>query len=139
MPIFGGIMNVVSMKISLGKDEALHMLRKAKSAHIKWRSHAQGMVAGLDLAEDKTPVQHGDCAFGRWYYGAGQRALGHYDLYEGVEAPHRILHQIYGEIYHYIKKGKAEKAREKLPHLMEISRTLLETIALLEQEVTTLG
>ncbi|MDP3482058.1 MAG: CZB domain-containing protein [Sulfuricella sp.] len=133
-------MSVVNnMYVSLDKDEAQRMLRKAKSAHIKWRSYAQGLVAGLDIAEDKAPVQHTDCSFGKWYYGMGQQALGHHELYEGIEVPHRILHQIYGEIYHYIEKGKADKAKERLPHLVEISRTLLEAIALLEQEINAPG
>ncbi len=37
---------------NIDKKEALDKLRKAKGAHIKWRSYAQALVAGVTVSDD---------------------------------------------------------------------------------------
>ncbi len=76
---------------------AIHELRQAKQAHIRWVSYAYGLVEGLELNQDMVPVFETDCAFGKWYYGDGQ-LLSALPEYEAIEAPHRELHKKYARI-----------------------------------------
>ncbi len=115
-------------------DEVISEIRKARSSHIKWRSYAYGMLSGLDVTQEQTPVDHHECGFGRWYFGVGQKHFGHLDTYEGIEIPHKVLHQVYDRIHALASKGKIDEAagyEEKLTHL---SRQLMEALDLLESE-----
>jgi len=116
-------------------EEILRELRKAKAGHIKWRSYAYGMLAGLDIGTEYSPVEPTDCAFGKWYYGTGKEAFGDLDTYSGIAVPHQILHKIYAKIYDLAKKGKLKDAEAEVARLNELSRQVLEALDLLEREV----
>jgi hypothetical protein len=125
--------------VDTNKTELLRVIRKAKSSHIRWRSYAQALLAGLDVPADSAPVSHHHCAFGKWYYGDGVRLLGHLDIYDDIAVPHEILHQIYGRIHDLAGSGRMDEARPLLDQLIGVSRTLLDSIQLLEQEVAALS
>jgi hypothetical protein len=57
------------------------------------------MVSGVAVDDEKVPVEHTSCAFGKWYYGDGQILLSHLDSYDGIATPHEMLHAIYRQIY----------------------------------------
>ncbi len=135
----------------MDKKEILLQLRQAKSAHIKWRAYAQALVSGLPVEKDHVPVIHTDCAFGQWYYGAGQQ-LSDLSSFDSISAPHEMLHQIYMEIFKLLfgederstfqkifgsksKKNTQKEAKKLMQDLLSISGTLLEAISLLENEV----
>lgn len=113
----------------------LSELRKAKAAHIKWRSYAYALLAGLEIEPDYTPLEHTDCAFGKWYHGTGAEHFGHLDTYSGIDVPHRILHKIYHRIYHLVTAGMIPEAEQEAKRLTELSRQVLEALELLEQEI----
>jgi Chemoreceptor zinc-binding domain len=115
--------------------EAIQRIQKAKSSHIKWRSYAQGLVAGLPVSDDKAPVRHTDCEFGKWYHGDGAKLLGHLPVYQDIGGPHEVLHATYGQLFDFAKKGKHAKVQEQMGHLVAISRSLLEMLDILEQQV----
>lgn len=119
----------------MNKTEMLRVIRKAKSSHIRWRSYAQALIAGLEVPVDSAPVNHQSCGFGKWYYGEGAGQLGHLEIYGDIETPHAILHQIYGRIHGLVSGGRLAEARPLLEELLGVSRTLLDAIQLLEQEV----
>lgn len=136
--------------MAIDKKLALENLRKAKGAHIKWRSYAQALVAGVEVNEDKLPVEHTDCAFGKWYHGDGKEQLGSLISYDAIYTPHEMLHEIYKRIYavlHAEDKGgffsskasrdqkKLLEARSIMEELVGVSETLLKTIEILEQEI----
>ena len=116
-------------------DVILKELRKAKAAHIKWRSYAYAMVSGLDIDTEYTPLQHTECLFGKWYYGAGKEHFGHLDTYAGIEVPHKILHMLYTKIYELAKKGKLQDAEVEAKRLTELSHQVMEALELVEREV----
>ncbi|RBW48538.1 CZB domain-containing protein [Marinobacter sp. F3R11] len=137
----------------MSKKDALSQLRQAKSAHIRWRSYAQALVAGIPVEQDHVPVMHTDCKFGKWYYGEGQK-LSSLSSFEAIETSHQILHQIYMEIFRLLfgeddrsalkklfgskasaKWKKQEQAGRLMEKLVAVSATLLEAIGLLEQEI----
>ncbi len=137
------------------KAQLLAQLRAAKSAHIKWRSYAQALVAGVPLDENQVPVIHTDCSFGKWYYGEGQ-SLSRLPAYRAIEVPHEMLHAIYMQLFKLLFEteelgffsklvGASKRRQEKsaqidslLAKLVEMSRTLLEALEMLEKEVATM-
>lgn len=136
----------------MDKKQVISHLRAAKSAHIKWRSYAQAIVAGLPINEEQVPVIHTDCAFGKWYYGPGQK-LSSLPGYHAIETPHETLHAIYMQIFKLLfeteevgflqkligtgkkREDRREQLNALLNSLIEMSKTLLAAIELLEQEV----
>lgn len=119
----------------MDNDHILKELRKAKSAHIKWRSYAYAMVSGLNIDTEYTPLEHTECDFGRWYHGPGKEHFGHLDTYAGIAVPHQILHKLYSKIYDLAKKGKLEDAEVDAKRLTELSHHVLEALELVEREV----
>jgi len=117
------------------RAEALGMIRKAKLSHVRWRAYAQSMVAGVPVDEDRVPVQHTDCQFGQWYFGAGMRQLGDLELYKKVREPHETLHNVYAEIHTLIGNHNLAAANVKLEELVAASRELLDLMDALEAEV----
>lgn len=132
-------------------------LRLAKSAHIKWRSYAQALVAGLPVNQEHVPVIHTDCKFGKWYYGSGQQ-LSSLSSFSAIATPHETLHQIYIEIFKVLfgkdersalqklfgsnaklKKKNQQEADALMEKLISTSGTLLEAISLLEGEIKDLA
>ncbi len=145
---------VKALPLSTNKPAVLAQIRAAKSAHMRWRAYAQAIVSGVEIDDGKLPIKHTDCSFGRWYYGKGQVLLGHLDAYEGIAAPHEMLHAIYERIYQILqgaeeKQGlsrlwtsketlarkRAAQAREHLEELIGVSDTLIKALEMLEQEV----
>ncbi len=121
----------------MNKQELIQRIQKAKSSHIKWRSYAQAIVAGIKVSEDKAPVQHTDCEFGRWYYGDGRSTLGQMPVFNDIEGPHEVMHATYRQIFELATKGKLDKAREQMVHLCAISKSLVELLDILEEQVNT--
>lgn len=113
----------------------LKELRKAKAAHIKWRSYAYAMVSGLEIDEEFAPLEYTECAFGKWYYGEGQEHFGDLDTYAGIAVPHQILHKIYAKIYAMAKEGRLREAEEEAKRLTELSYHVIEALDLVEREV----
>jgi len=139
--------------MAIDKKEALDKLRKAKGAHIKWRAYAQALVSGVQVSEDKIPVEHTSCAFGQWYHGDGSQLLGHLASYEGIYTPHEMLHEIYKRIFHVMhaedeggllklfstkasrEQDRMQLARQYMEELVGVSETLLKALDILEQEI----
>lgn len=135
------------------KKKIIENLRAAKSAHIKWRSYAQALVAGIPVDDSKIPVIHTDCKFGQWYYGEGQ-CLSSLPTFDAIAEPHELLHRIYMDLFKHLfheeqfslfdklmgkKAGvdgrKQQIANEYLDKLVDMSKTLMEALELLEKEV----
>jgi hypothetical protein len=136
------------------KKEVISQLRKAKTAHIRWRSYAQALVAGVPMDEGKVPVIHTDCEFGRWYFGEGQ-ALADLPGFRAINEPHEQLHTVYMEIFKHLfeeenvslfdrligRKAKTNQNRHLavqslLDELLRISERLIGHIEELEQAVS---
>lgn len=121
--------------MSIDNDVILKELRKAKAAHIKWRSYAYAMVSGLDIDAEYAPLEHTQCAFGKWYHGAGKEHFGQLDTFSGIAVPHEILHKLYTRIYEAAKKGKLKDAEADAKRLTELSHQVLEALELVEHEI----
>jgi hypothetical protein len=117
------------------KTEHLDTLRRAKSSHVRWRAYAQGLVAGVEVKEENLPVKHTDCRFGQWYFSEGTELFGDLEVFRDIQGAHEMLHAVYEQIFTLVKNGDFTTAQVKLNQLMDISRTMLEELALLEEEI----
>lgn len=141
----------------MDKKEILIQLRRAKSAHIQWRSYAQALVAGIPVEKDHVPIIHTDCKFGQWFYGPGQQ-LASLSFFNAIDVPHEMLHQIYMRIFKLLfgednrstfsklfgsksrlKQEQQDEAEALLQKLLSVSGTLMEAINQLENEVKDLS
>lgn len=139
----------------MDKQDTLQRLRAAKSAHLQWRARAQALVAGVEVDEDKIPMLHTDCKFGQWYYGDGQD-LASLESYKAIEEPHEILHAVYMKLFQALhgevqdnrsgwqklfgkktdlQAEQVARAKEHMDELVDISKTLLASIDVLESEL----
>jgi len=122
-------------KVMAKRSELVSMVRRAISSHIRWRAYAQGLVAGVPVTEDKLPVAHTECRFGKWYFGEGMSAFGHLQIFKDIQGPHETLHAVYAQIHELVSRQRLAEAEAKLAQLTAISRTLIEQLELLEAEV----
>lgn len=117
------------------KQEAVRIVRQAKSSHIRWRAYVQAMLAGMDIEAQRAPLNHKECDFGQWFYHDGFAAFGHWPLFQDVEYAHELLHAVYLLIHKALQEGDLSRARNIGEQLVGISYSLLETIDLLQEEI----
>ncbi|WP_430461275.1 CZB domain-containing protein [Thalassolituus sp. LLYu03] len=80
------------------KDQILNQIRRAKTAHLRWRAYAMALSSGYEVEEGQLPLQPTDCQFGCWYHGAGQQ-LAALPEFTAIDRPHRDVHRIYQDIF----------------------------------------
>ena len=117
------------------KQQALRIVRQAKSSHIRWRTYVQARLAGLDIDSARAPLNHKECEFGQWIHRHGFAAFGHWSLFQDVEFEHELLHAVYLLIHQALQDGELGRAREIGQQLVGISHSLLESIDLLLEEI----
>lgn len=141
-------MNARPPHTAMQHPSPLQQIQRAKTAHLRWRAYAQALVSGYEIEEGQSPLEHTDCQFGHWYYGAGQE-LQHLDAFRAIEAPHQRLHATYKRIYQLVRSrhnpGWMRTIRrwfgasdaEELQHLMDelkaCSEAMLKALETLEQ------
>lgn len=119
----------------MGRNEASLALLKARQAHLEWRAHAEQLVRGRELGDANAPVADSACEFGRWHSGEGKSCMGFLDHYALVGESHRVMHDVYRQLYDLVRQHNFTQAEEKLLELAEASDALLDSIELLEQEL----
>lgn len=80
------------------KHQILKALRSAKRGHIAWVGRAELLMKGYPVTDDQAPLSHAECAFGTWYLEASG-ALQKIPAFKAIDAPHKELHQAYGNIF----------------------------------------
>lgn len=136
----------------LDKEQVLIQIRRAKTAHLRWRAYAMALSSGYTVEEGQLPLQPTDCQFGQWYFGQGQ-ALKDLPEFQAIDIPHKQVHAIYQDIFQQLfgqpepsfwQKLLGSKAQntassllieEKLQTLNEHSRIMLEALDQLEKVV----
>jgi len=140
----------------MNKETILAELRQARTGHIRWRTYAQSIVNApnhLDDIEEKAPVCHTECKFGRWYF-SNLESLGDIDGFNEIDPLHELLHQTYSEIFAVMSQKdssgtlarllgsknrhlekKMTSVRALLEKLEETSRQLLTALDKFEDEI----
>ncbi|MCA6064271.1 CZB domain-containing protein [Thalassolituus marinus] len=133
------------------RETVLLQIRKAKTAHLRWRAYAMALSSGYAVEEGQLPLQPTECQFGCWYYGAGQE-LKNLPAFKAIEAPHQRLHKIYSDIFQQLfdqpeppfwKKllgstttlTTAQDVEARIDELTACSREMLENLEALEKQI----
>lgn len=116
-------------------EKFLQQIGRARNAHLRWRAYAQALLSGHEIEEGQLPLEHTDCQFGRWYYGAGQ-ALTTLPAFRAVESPHRQLHQICLDLFRLLKHSQTPPFWQQLPGLK--NKHDAKKTALIQQQATQL-
>jgi len=142
------------------KNEILTNIRSARIEHIKWVERAKALVQGTyEIKEEHIPVEVTACNFSQWFYGSGQILLSilNEEIVTKLEEQHKELHYSYMKIFKIyfnvsgqsffeklLKKPKKitieakENAEEALEELQNISKSLIEHLNLIEQNINQL-
>jgi hypothetical protein len=81
----------------MNNKDVVTALRNAVRTHKQWVVNALALIEGVPLDQDKVPVHATECAFGKWYYGEGQK-LKKANGFKEIEWLHDRLHETYMEI-----------------------------------------
>ncbi|CAK8713971.1 Chemoreceptor zinc-binding domain-containing protein [Candidatus Electrothrix laxa] len=92
----------------MDKTEVMTTLKLAAVSHRAWLSNAQALIDGIPLDKEKVPVNATECAFGKWYYGDGQK-LKSIPGFKEIEQPHDKLHKTYMEIFTLLYGEESKK------------------------------
>jgi methyl-accepting chemotaxis protein len=105
-------------------------LAKARTAHLAWKTRLRSFLDGKAALSEAEAVSHHDCAFGRWYYGEGSKALGDFDEMRRIEEPHAELHRVIKEVIKHRNAGENQQAEQGLARVGELSE---QVVRLLDQ------
>ena len=123
------------MQLRTPKKEVLWTLKKARSSHIKWRSYAYAILDGFPTTAEHAPVEHDQCAFGKWYHVEAGTELAQSEHFRKLGAAHKLLHEVYAEIYRLVDAGDILRAGEHREQITEASRELLDALDALEKTI----
>lgn len=81
-------------------ESILSTLDKALAMHDQWREQLQRTIICKLLPDEANLAKdaHQQCAFGRWYYGAGNAHLRRLETFQKVEAMHETVHNLGREL-----------------------------------------
>lgn len=81
-------------------------------------------------------MDHGQCRFGRWYYGSARQRYGGFESYRELESVHVRLHERGSQLIEMVRHGAAPELIDACrSELAEISVKMSDCIQLLQAEV----
>ena len=92
----------------MDKISIVSTLRKAKRAHKLWIDRANSLIIGIPIDKDQIPMDHTECAFGKWYFSDGQE-LKSYKHFNKIDDYHNDIHRLYREIFSILFGEEKEK------------------------------
>ncbi len=118
-------------------DYADFPLLVAQSEHYRWIKQIARYVEGeTHLLEMREVEDSHHCRFGSWYYGEGWQRYGRLAEFIEIEAIHEEVHRIGHEILQLMATKQVQKARARLPQLMEQRDRILMRLCALQMRVT---
>jgi hypothetical protein len=140
------------------KNEVLLTLQNAVRSHKQWVGNAFALIEGAELDKEKVPLNATECAFGRWYYGDGQK-MKKISGFRELEPLHDKLHKTYMEIFgilfgessepsffhkmlglsRKVAAANREAAMERYHVLERQSEAVVKQIEQLEKVITAMG
>jgi methyl-accepting chemotaxis protein len=118
-----------------GKLDLISEIEVFKQAHLGWITAAETMQkGGKKISLNEVPA-HTNCAFGRWYYGAGVGQFGQMQEFIAVELPHKEFHNLLREYVEIYKSQGAGRADATLKQLKAVSRNIVNHLDQLKKMV----
>jgi diguanylate cyclase (GGDEF)-like protein/PAS domain S-box-containing protein len=93
-------------------------LLAAEIHHKRWVDRFVHLADDGILALDETEIlDERRCAFGRWFFGAGQEHFGHLTAFRDMTAVHHNVHRVGSELLRLHCTGRHDAYRQRLPEL----------------------
>lgn len=118
-------------KYASGHAEALS---RAKTAHLAWKNRLRSFLYGNAVLSEAEAVSHHDCAFGRWYYGEGIKAMGDIIEMRQIEGPHAELHRVIKKIVKHYHSDRKDLAEQGLERVDQISKQIVELLDIIKEK-----
>ncbi len=106
------------------------LVEMAKTDHLLWTARIRYMLWGIRSLDASKVSDHHACRLGKWYFGAGQKTLGHLPAFRELDALHSSFHQRCASAIEAYQHGDIESSR-RMSH--EIDAMSQKVIDLLEQ------
>jgi methyl-accepting chemotaxis protein len=107
----------------------------AKSAHLAWKARLRSFLDGsASLTQDEV-VSHHDCVLGKWYYSDGLSQYGDIPEMQQIEAPHKRLHQLIGEIVKLKESGNTEESEQLFEQIDPLSQEIIQQLSRVESKI----
>nr|WP_321467755.1 methyl-accepting chemotaxis protein [uncultured Desulfobulbus sp.] len=92
-------------------QDARFDIGKVKAAHMQWRSRLEAVLNGKQSLRPEEVTSDHECAFGKWYFGDGQK-LSDRAFFKEVGESHAMVHQYARQIADLMKQGNKKQANE---------------------------
>ncbi len=83
-----------------------------KAMHLAWRARLEAVILGHVRLSASEVDNHHQCAFGQWYDGEGQTAMGQHPIFREVGRRHARVHDLAREIVALVGNGRVERISE---------------------------
>lgn len=105
-----------------------------KMAHQKWRIVLAEMIAGRRTLETRELKDHTQCAFGKWYFGEGQKLLGDLPVFQAIDREHEQIHAMARRIVETYNRGDKQEAANMLSEFTPLTDKLCGMLDELERD-----
>ena len=110
-------------------------LRSARAAHMTWKAKLRGFLDGNVKLDKNSSFAHTDCAFGKWYHGAGLAEFSHIPEMQEINAPHQELHEIIKRIVTLEDKGEMSRAEDEYKKIGGLSDKIIALLSRIEAKI----
>lgn len=110
-------------------------LRSARAAHMTWKAKLRGFLDGNVELDKNSSFAHTDCAFGKWYHGAGLAEFSHIPEMQEINAPHQALHEIIKRIVTLEDQGEMSRAEDEYKKIGALSDQIIALLFRIEEKI----
>jgi len=106
-----------------------------KSAHLKWVSRMEDLLAGRTAMREDQVASHRECDLGKWYYGPNRNDFEHFTEFVALERPHIRLHEVAREAVAALNRGDRSGAEAGAEEVRRLSHEIVSLLERLERRM----
>jgi methyl-accepting chemotaxis protein len=99
-----------------------------KSAHLQWRTRLEALLHGRQALKAQEVTSHHECAFGKWYDGAGSKTLKDISVFGVVGRHHEAVHGLARQIVELHHRGEAQQAAKLMASFETVREQLFASL-----------
>ena len=111
-----------------GNSQNALVFRKAKSAHLAWRTKLRDFLNGEAALSESEATSHEECGLGQWLYSEGMPSYGHIPEMKKLEQVHKDLHGAIREIIQQKQGGQLAAANETFERFQDLSKQVIDQL-----------
>ncbi|HCY85708.1 MAG TPA: chemotaxis protein, partial [Desulfobacteraceae bacterium] len=112
---------------ALQRDEPLFDIGNVKLAHMGWRTNLEAVMAGHKQMSPEDVASHRDCAFGKWYFGEGQK-FKEIPLFVEMGGHHEAVHVQAKKVIQAHNDGDTRGADTEMKKFLDAKNNMFENL-----------